>query len=238
MTSATGDLSIEAQTRYAFIRTLIQRDFAPPAQVIELGAAPGDQIAALARLGYEATAVDIGIASDAWASATAGRMAALLDDAGVSYVEWNLEETPYPLAESDYDAVVMTEVFEHLRDYPVRSLLECKRILRPAGRLYLTTPNVAYLRNRVVALRGGAVASPLHDWIGGLPHARHAREYTFDEMRTMLEHAGFTPLEMTSRHFFKAQGRPVARAAKSAVDALSRLRPTFGPSIVVVAKPL
>ncbi len=61
-----GNLSIEAQTRYAYVEELLRSDFPPPARVVELGAAPGDQIARLASLGYQATSVDIGEASDEW----------------------------------------------------------------------------------------------------------------------------------------------------------------------------
>ena len=56
----SGNLSVEAQERYRFVCELLGADFPPPARVAELGAAPGDQIAHLAGLGYEATAVDIG----------------------------------------------------------------------------------------------------------------------------------------------------------------------------------
>ncbi len=41
----------------------------------------------------------------------------------------------------EFDAVIMTEVYEHLRDYPVRSLEEANRVLRRGGHLYFTTPN-------------------------------------------------------------------------------------------------
>ena len=62
-------------------------------------------------------------------------------------------------------------------------------------------------------------------------------EYTFREMRVMLDRAGLDPLEMTSRHFFKDQGGLLGRTAKAAIDVVGRVRPTLGPSIVVVAAP-
>ena len=65
--------------------------------------------------------------------------------------------------------MIFTEVFEHLRDYPVRSLDEVARVLRPGGYLFFTTPNAAYLLNRLRLLRGGSVHTALDDWIGGVP---------------------------------------------------------------------
>ena len=148
-------LHITAQARYAFLGTLIAERLRPPARIVELGAAPGDQIVKIAEQGYDTTAVDIGVASDGWADGTEGRMKDLLEQGGVDYVEWDLEQTPYPLEDAAFDGVIFTEVFEHLRDYPARSLGEVARVLRPGGYLFFTTPNAAYLMNRLRLLRGG-----------------------------------------------------------------------------------
>src|SRR6476620_474020 len=91
-------LDVEAQARYAFLLGLLEQRLDPPARLVELGAAPGDQIATLADRGYDTTAVDIGVASDEWADGTEGRMAALFADHGVRYVEWDLEQVPRQLA--------------------------------------------------------------------------------------------------------------------------------------------
>jgi len=234
----TSNLSVHAQPRYAFVRRLLVADFPPPARVIELGSAPGDQIASLAKLGYECTSVDIGDSADEWAGGEVGRMDRLLGDAGVVAVQWNLEQTPYPFPDAGFDAVLMTEVYEHLRDYPARSLEEVRRLLRPGGRLYFTTPNQAYLVNRLRLLMGRNVQTPLDDWIAGLPHARHAREYTFEEAEELLRRAGLTVRYRTSRHFHAAQGRAgvVASAGKQILSGLARVCPELGPEIVIVAE--
>jgi len=233
----TGNLETEAQERYAFVEGLLRRDFAPPARVVELGSAPGDQIAQLARRGYDATSVDIGEAADEWGNGEEGRMDRLLAEAGVDNVRWNLEEAPYPLADASFDAVIMTEVYEHLREYPVRSLQETARILKPGGRLYFTTPNAAYLMNRLRLLRGENIVTPLPDWIAGVPYARHAREYTFGEIDELMAYAGLRVHERHSRHFHLASGNSgaVAAVAKSALHRVAAWRPTLGPAIIVVA---
>ncbi|MDT4936924.1 MAG: hypothetical protein QOG80_595 [Pseudonocardiales bacterium] len=234
----TGNLSVEAQQRYRYIGQLLAADFPPPARVVELGSAPGDQIAQLARQGYTATSVDIGTTADAWGSGEEGRMRRLLADAGVDDVAWDLEQVPYPLPDETFDAVIMTEVYEHLRDYPVRSLEETFRVLRPGGRLYFTTPNAAYLVNRGRALAGKSTASSLADWIGGIPHARHAREYTFPEIHELMARAGLRVVSSASRHFHLESGRTggAKTLAKRALAKLAQIRPTLGPSIIVVAE--
>jgi SAM-dependent methyltransferase len=231
-------LSINAQSRYEFVRNLVVKDLKPPARIAELGSAPGDQIAALARLGYEATSVDLGEASDEWGSGEAGVFEGLLQQSGVKNVIWNLEETPYPLPDDQFDAVLLTEVLEHLREYPARSLAEIRRILKPGGRLYLTTPNAAYLVNRLRLLTGRSVYTALDDWIAGLPHARHAREYTFSEVERLLDHVGFEVVSTESRHFYRRFGRSgtFGRSAKLVLDGVARVRAELGPSIIVVAR--
>ena len=138
-------LGVEAIDRYRYIQHLIASDFPPPARILELGSAPGDQIVRLAESGYVCTSVDIGYSSDEWSNGETGRMKRLLDAAGVAGIASDLEMTPYPLSDHSFDAVVMTEVYEHLRDYPIRSLHEVRRVLRRGGRLYFTTPNQAYI---------------------------------------------------------------------------------------------
>ena len=232
----TTDLSVDALARYEHTRALIAADFAPPADVVELGAAPGDQISALAALGYRTTAVDLGIASDEWATGEVGRMQRLFREHDVSLVSWDLEQHPYPLEDASFDVVLMTEVYEHLRDYPINSLREARRVLRPGGRLYFTTPNAAYLVNRLQLLRGRSVATSLPDWIGGLPHARHAREYTFAEVDELMAATGFRVVRSESRHFHVDSGNLAKRSIKASIDRLARVRRTLGPEIVVVAE--
>jgi len=229
-------LHITAQARYKFLNHLISERLRPSAAIAELGAAPGDQICALAHAGFAATAVDIGIDSDGWADNTEGRMRRLLQEHGVTFVEWDLEQVPYPLEDEAFDGVVFTEVFEHLRDYPVRSLQECARILKPGGYLFFTTPNAGYLMNRLRLLRGRSVYTPMQDWIGGVPHARHAREYLFAEVDQAMGIAGLDVVLRTSRHFHLADKSRVRRQAKRTLDLLARTRNTLGPLIVMVAQ--
>ena len=229
-------LHITAQARYEFLNHLISERLRPPAAIAELGAAPGDQICAIAKAGFNATAVDIGIDSDGWADNTEGRMQRLLHEHGVTFVEWDLDKVPYPLEDEAFDGVVFTEVFEHLRDYPVRSLQECARILKPGGYLFFTTPNAGYVMNRLRLLRGRSVYTPMQDWIGGVPHARHAREYLFSEVDQAMRIAGLDVVLRTSRHFHLADKSRVRRQAKRTLDLLARTRNTLGPLIVMVAQ--
>jgi len=52
-----------------------------------------------------------------------------------------------PIADRHADLVLFQEAIEHLPD-PLGALMELNRILKPGGRLILTTPNVSHLRAR------------------------------------------------------------------------------------------
>jgi SAM-dependent methyltransferase len=61
----------------------------------------------------------------------------------------NLEQMPF--ASSSVDVVISRSVFEHL-EHPDRVLTEIRRVLRPGGRLVLTTPNKYYYSCLLVRL--------------------------------------------------------------------------------------
>jgi 2-polyprenyl-3-methyl-5-hydroxy-6-metoxy-1,4-benzoquinol methylase len=226
-----------AEERYAFVRALLATERPAPADLVELGAAPGVQSIALARDGYHVTAVDLGEASEEWGDPSSASMADALAGAGIDLVLWDLEATPYPLPSESFDVVLLTEVLEHLRDYPLKALVETRRLLRPGGLLVITTPNAASLQNRARLLLGRSVHSPLRDWMFGLPHARHAREYTQSELRELVADAGLEVVRVYGRHFYVGSGRrgTLAVAAKRILDRLGRLRPSLGSGLALLA---
>ena len=72
---------------------------------------------------------------------------------GVRFLRLDLDG-PLPFADGAFDAVVSLEGIEHLLS-PARCLAEFCRILRPGGRLVLTTPNVDNVQSRWHYLVGG-----------------------------------------------------------------------------------
>lgn len=96
------------------------------------------------------------------------------------------------------DFVIFTEVVEHLYN-PAHALKEIARVLKPGGRIYLSTNNVAYWFYALRILRGETnldrdlnqitvdfMNDHPHDWRG------HVRFYSIGQLTEMLELAGFT----------------------------------------------
>jgi SAM-dependent methyltransferase len=101
---------------------------------------------------------------------------------------FNIEKEAFPFADGAFDVVLFCEVLEHLLDDPLWPLREIKRILRPGGILVVTTPNVARLENVARLLAGENIHDPYSAYGS---YGRHNREYTLQELRLLLEHAGF-----------------------------------------------
>jgi ubiquinone/menaquinone biosynthesis C-methylase UbiE len=99
-----------------------------------------------------------------------------------------------PLQDGAFDVVWASEVIEHVAD-TARWLSEVRRVLRPQGRLLLTTPN----HSRLAILIGGLerYADPLSD---------HLHLYTRKSLRQLLEEFHFGQIELRA-----AGGPPLMR---------------------------
>jgi glycosyltransferase involved in cell wall biosynthesis/SAM-dependent methyltransferase len=99
---------------------------------------------------------------------------------------------PYPC--NHFSTVLCCELIEHLLHDPMHLMAEVNRVLRPGGRLVLTTPNAASLRAMAAILQGyhpGFFSAYIRPAADGDVEARHNREYTPREIRDLLENAGF-----------------------------------------------
>jgi ubiquinone/menaquinone biosynthesis C-methylase UbiE len=105
-----------------------------------------------------------------------------LPDAELVLVE---PDEPLPFGDNTFDLVTCIETLEHIRDVQL-ALSEVRRVLRPGGRLALTTPAAARWR---VLLRGME-----H------PFSPHVRSFTRRSLRSTLEAMGFHIIELSSRH--------------------------------------
>jgi len=61
---------------------------------------------------------------------------------------------PFPYADNSFDLLIAIEVSEHITDHE-NFFSESGRILRPGGKLYLTTPNILTLKSRIRFLFSG-----------------------------------------------------------------------------------
>ncbi len=90
----------------------------------------------------------------------------------------------FPFADRSLDAISACEIIEHIVD-DVGFLKECLRVLKPGGNLVLSTPNIAFIRDRIWLLRGYYQDNPMHVHL-----------YTFDNLHERVLRVGFATCHM------------------------------------------
>lgn len=110
------------------------------------------------------------------------------DSQRLKFFHFNIEQEEFPFSDHRFDLVVFCEIIEHLQNDPLRVLHQVKRVLKPSGKMILTTPNVCRLENVCRMIAGANIYDP---YSGYGAYGRHNREYNRHELALLLDHCGF-----------------------------------------------
>jgi SAM-dependent methyltransferase len=110
----------------------------PGSRVLDVGAGPGQYRELFAHCEYRTQ--DFG-----QEPGTIGRYTQL---------DYESDITAIPVDSASFDAIVCTEVIEHVPD-PVAAIREMSRILKPGGRVFLTAPLASFLHQEPYHFYGG-----------------------------------------------------------------------------------
>jgi 2-polyprenyl-3-methyl-5-hydroxy-6-metoxy-1,4-benzoquinol methylase len=114
------------------------------------------------------------------------------------------------LAERSFDVVSMVEVLEHVPD--VSALLtESRRLLRPGGALYVTTPHARGISGRLLGMRWSVVSPPEHLQLFSARGLRIALASAGLSIRTLRTHAVNPSELLRTARFGTEPMRPGAR---------------------------
>ena len=102
----------------------------------------------------------------------------------------DLETMPIPAEDETFDIVLCCEVLEHMDVDPMFMLEQINRVLKPGGRLVLTTPNITSSRGLWKMLRGIEPYFFMQYHKDGSPY-RHNYEYSHGGLTALLKAAGF-----------------------------------------------
>ena len=124
---------------------------------------------------------------------------ATLSDARFRPILGSAEHMPQ-IDTNSIDRIVSADTIEHIPDvYAAAS--EMYRILRPGGTLVVNTPNIAYVKRRVLLLLGRFPAtSQPNEGLGSdiLFDGGHFHYFTFRSLTLLLQKAGFHIIQRTA----------------------------------------
>ena len=188
--------------------------YVAPGRVLSVGCGDGIELSVAQELGWTAEGYDVD--PDATAR-VASRYGALVHTG---------DFRDLPLRTAPFDAVVMDQVIEHLKN-PGEYLRTIASLLRPGGVLFLGAPNVGSLSNRAKTALGKL----------GLRGAKRGKHYACDHHVVYLAP---TPLRrvLEERHGFDVLrvGGSLKPQKKRASPVLSRWFPSVDSSFYVLAR--
>lgn len=137
----------------------------PGARIIDIGCGSGDLLQELRGIFPDAEFAGVDIAESGLAVSETK-----VPDVGFHVFDLNGDAPPPPAVENWADCAVCSEVLEHVDD-PVKALGKIAICMKPGGRLAVTVP-------------GGPMSAFDH-------HIGHHHHFTPDQLRELLEQAGF-----------------------------------------------
>jgi len=155
--------------------------------VLDLGCSPGHNTQILLKLGFEVVGIDL---NELYLKKYNPKWLDLFN-----LTISNIERSDLPFKDETFDYIVFTEVLEHIaiKD-PIIIFKEIRRILKPRGIIYLSTPNVANISNQISLLFNQNIFWSPEIFYGSLD--RHNREYVSGEVKNLLRESGFNSIEI------------------------------------------
>lgn len=133
--------------------------------LLDVGCGDGSFLISMKQLGWNVAGVELD-----------RKAVSIAREKGLEIFHGSLGEAKF--SNKHFDAITMNHVIEHVSD-PVELLKECRRVLKPGGKLVVTTPNIKSLGHLVFN----------EDW-RGLEVPRHITLFSPKALRTCVERAG------------------------------------------------
>jgi ubiquinone/menaquinone biosynthesis C-methylase UbiE len=211
----TGNAFMNATPRYRFLAEQLN----PHMKVLNIGVGRGGLESILIEHGIEVSSLDP-------SEESIHRLRQKFDLGDRAKVGFSQS---MPFQDQCFDAVVMSEVLEHLTDEIVElSLKEVRRVLKPGGIFIGTVPANEVLDDNLVMCPH--CAQTFHRW-------GHVQSFSLQRLRQTIEHAPLLVKRIETRSFPDWQRRGIKNLAKSSIRYLlgKFASPISSPNIFFIA---
>lgn len=203
-------------------------------RVLDAGSGDGLLVALLKMLGHEVHAVDLFDRSKT----------GIYAQHAIAFSVCNVEADLLPFDADSFDALSCCQALEHFTHSHLRPVREMRRILKPGGVIEIDVPNAVSFRNRSRMLRGKHITYDYaKHYLDVEPVVykgreyypdRHNREFTRDELRLLLEAAGFHDVQV---EFLRSRRHRVGLdRLKSLATTLKDAVPSLRKSLIAFAR--
>lgn len=141
-----------------------------PGKLLEIGCGSGDRLVSLKEIGWEVAGQEVD-----------PKLFAPLRQKGINVIEGDIISSD--LEDNQFDAILLSHVIEHVSNIK-ELLVECRRLLKPGGGLYVSTPNARSLTHLIFG----------KNW-RGLEAPRHFVVFTPTALKLILTASGFNVIQ-------------------------------------------
>jgi len=188
----------------------------PSASILDIGRSPFTELlltyySNVFTLGFDLNADDGGHREDILLN-TKGHIIFNLDD--------SKDTTKWPQSLEKFDLITFCETIEHLHTAPEYTIAFLSTLLKPNGKLLITTPNAATLKNRIKLLFG---TNPFEQIRLYDKNPGHFREYTLTEMVDVGKSLNLKPENCRRINFYHSR-----------ILGQFKILPAFKDSLVII----
>ncbi len=139
-----------------------------------------------------------------------------------------------PYEDGSLDVVLAAEIIEHIVDTQ-GFLAEIRRVLRPGGVVFLSTPNVLWWKYRLDLL-GGRYLDVLDYRLRFGTDFGHVRAFTPALLRELVDEAGFVEIRLAGKRLGPISTLTGSPAVARRLDELATRSPKLSDDVLLVAR--
>ena len=190
-----------------------------PGKILEIGCLSGLFLIKLREIGWECYGIEL------------SKSIFKAKKSGLKVIQCDVEYG-IPFRDNIFDIVYAGEIIEHIYDTDY-FLEEIRRVLKPQGKLIITTPNIACLTNRILLLFGGYPRYLEYNKHG----AGHIHLYNKDKLKKQLEKNKFIVIKMLGNFVSLPDPTPRKLIRNTIFKILGSYLPSLSENLIFIAIP-